>query len=617
MAHALMHISRHDARRTAFERVWASMAEFKQIEPDDVRVNDFTVLVIAAARNKQPVRIEISQDQTIWLAVIGTWFTLPATRNGDVQWLLEIYQREGAVGLGRRVQGFFAILIVDERMQCAHVVTDRCGSLHIFYRQDKFGVTVSTSSAALGLGSSFDPVSVHEFIATGNVYEDRTLFANVHKLFPAAVTTFFADGRFAVEHYWKMTDVATESLSCADAADAMQAAIVRVLGVLPENDRPIVSDLTGGYDSRLLMAGLLSAGVSFETTVTGLENHQDVLVAERIAKEFGIPHSSLLPAQGCNKDIFESAVRLSDGECDAFDYTNILQTHRYLSGRFSMSLNGSFGELARGYWWELLWPSLAKNKPLDVAMLARKRFAAVPYNHRVLAGEARFDLTEHMTEVLGRAVSKAQGLPNTSQLDWVYYTVRMQRWQGRIASSTNQLWPAISPLGFSEVLDPILATKASARFGSLLDRVYFERHASRLACIPLEHGYPPCRITPFNFWLFSPLLGYYLGRVRSKLADRLFSPESASSVVDQANIPALRHARLFEEWGMEMWFSSLRLAECGLFDEAFLLAACDPHRVCSGSARDGWQRLMTLEALLRLTPSGTVPNFAFLNHLAV
>ncbi|MHB1360716.1 MAG: hypothetical protein ACYCWC_14165 [Rhodocyclaceae bacterium] len=44
-----------------------------------------------------------------------------------------------------------------------------------------------------------------------------------------------------------------------------------------------------------------------------------------------------------------------------------------------------------------------------------------------------------MTAVAGRAVQPIAGYPNTTQMDCVYYSLRMQRWQGRIASSTNHL----------------------------------------------------------------------------------------------------------------------------------------------------------------------------------
>ena len=48
-------------------------------------------------------------------------------------------------------------------------------------------------------------------------------------------------------------------------------------------------------------------------------------------------------------------------------------------------------------------------------------------------------------EAVARAGAAITQFPNTSQMDNAYLTLRMQRWQGRIASSTNQIWPALSP----------------------------------------------------------------------------------------------------------------------------------------------------------------------------
>ena len=54
-----------------------------------------------------------------------------------------------AEGLARCLQGLFALLIVNQRTRLAHVITDRCGSLHVYWRQLADGVAVCTSSAVL------------------------------------------------------------------------------------------------------------------------------------------------------------------------------------------------------------------------------------------------------------------------------------------------------------------------------------------------------------------------------------------------------------------------------------------------------------------------------------
>lgn len=598
MAHALLHVS---SDRERFYKYLNRLNTFKQISANGHNVCDFATLAIAPASDGQAIPVERSGDNKTWIVALGTWLPIPASRGADTHWMLDTYKRDGITALSRRIQGIYVVIIGDNENHFIHVITDRCGSLHVFYRTTPDGYAVCTSSAALANTSPLDPLAVHEFIATGVIYEDRTLYKEVRKLPPATIATF-SSGELSFECYWNSSEIQAESIACIDAADAVHASLTRVLGALPESKQPLVSDLTGGYDSRLLLTGLLKAGARFETTVSGTENHPDVVVAKQIAQQLGICHGHVVSEEQLDGDAFLSAVRITDGEYDAFDYARILLIHRDLSTRYAMSLNGSFGELARGYWWELLWPRLGKRVPLDLSMIARKRFAAAPYDRSIFVGEADIPLAEHMAEVLKRAESSAKDLPNTTQLDWAYYTLRMQRWQGRIASSTNQIWRSISPISFSEVLDPILATKASGRFGSLLARTIFERHAPQLAAIPLEHGYPPCRITPLNIWKFAPLANYYAKKVREKLTQRIGN-HAKPTKQSPGPLPSLResNARLFAECGLDEWLAEPLLMETGLFDANRLRTMLNPNRRISGTAIEQWRRLVTLEALLRLS----------------
>jgi hypothetical protein len=380
------------------------------------------------------------------------------------------------------------------------------------------------------------------------------------------------------------------------------------LMALPATEKPLVSDLTGGYDSRFLLAGLLQSGRVFDTTVSGSAGHPDVLVAAQIAAALKLNHGHVIPAALPDAEEFDAALRMTDGEYDAFDYARILRTHRKLSANHGMSLNGSFGELARGYWWELLWPRLASRHQLDASIVARKRFAAIYYDSSIFADGAQVNLVDHMTTVARRAVDAMDGLPNTTQMDGVYYTLRMQRWQGRIASSTNQLWPSFSPIGFAQVLEPILAAKAATRFRSLLVRALFARHEPHLARIPLEHGYPPMPATIFNLWRFIPVIEHYGRKLVEKVSGRLgidFSRRRRrdGAAADAAAVEARRNLeRLLDETGIRAWLVQPKLLETGLFQEQRLMALLKSGGSASGAKLDQWRRLVTIEALLRKMP---------------
>lgn len=599
MSHAFLFVSAAgQTEAPSFHKGVRALGDFKGVQITDSSTSATASLAVAPAAKAAQVtdkRIARSADGQVCIVDLGLWLPLPAERGRDAAWLLEQYLAHGAEGLARRLQGLFALLIVDQRTRQAHVITDRCGSLHIYWRQLADGVAVCTSSAVLAkLGEAkLDPVGVHEFIATGILYEDRSLWQGISKIGPATVLTIDPAGT-KQQRYWDFTAVEPERLNLEEAAEQTHHGLVEVLKALPDTGEPLISDLTGGYDSRLLLTGLLAAQRPFHTTVSGSADHPDVTVAARIAAELGLQHQNISAPPLPTAEEFDAAVRMTDGEYDAFDFARILHIHRRLAAGHGMSLNGSFGELARGYWWELLWPKLASRQPLDVAMVAKKRFAAIGYDQSIFAPSAQLDLAAHMAEVAGRAIQPIAGYPNTTQMDCVYYSLRMQRWQGRIASSTNQLWPAFSPIGFNQVLDPILAARANTRFRSLLARRLFQRFAPPLARIPLEHGYPPVPASPFNLWRFSPLLVHYGGKVINKVVAKL-------GVARKPTAPTARtdDTALMRETGIAAWRQSPLILQSGLFDDKALRNLIDNNSLTNGPRVEQWRRLITLEALLR------------------
>lgn len=580
-----------------FEKGMRALGDFKAVQITDSATSSTASLAVAPAAKATDKRITRSADgpsDQVWIADLGLWLPFLAEPGRDAAWLIEQYLAHGAEGLAHRLQGLFALLIVDQRTRQAHVITDRCGSLHVYWRQLADGVAVCTSSAVLAqcAPSTLDPVGVHEFIATGILYEDRSLWHGIRKIGPATVMTLNADG--ANQHrYWDFTAIEPERLNLEEAAEQTHHGLVAVLKALPDTGQPLISDLTGGYDSRLLLTGLLAAQRPFHTTVSGSADHPDVTVAARIAAELKLQHQNISAPPLPTAEEFDAAVRMTDGEFDAFDFARILHIHRRLAAGHGMSLNGSFGELARGYWWELLWPKLANRQPLDVGRVAKKRFAAIGYDQSIFAPAARLDLVAHMTEVAGRAIQPIAGAPNTTQMDCVYYSLRMQRWQGRIASSTNQLWPAFSPIGFNQVLDPILAAQADTRFRSLLARRLFQRFAPPLARIPLEHGYPPVPASPFNLWRFSPLLGHYGGKVINKVAAKLGVARKPAAPTARSNDTAL-----MQETGIAEWRQAPLILQSGLFGEPALHSLLDKNSLTNGPRVEQWRRLVTLESLL-------------------
>lgn len=456
-----------------------------------------------------------------FVLITGTWLHLEGYGSGQAQRLLERFLTVGAARLARELEGFF-FLLASNGDGDIFAITDLVGSHHAFCREVG-GVTVlSGSSAVLAALAAYtlDEIGCQEFVRTGIIYERRTIYNQVRKLPPATILQYRQGRLIAENRYWDPHALAEQPLSLIDAADQLYEVGKNTVRKIAELYPRRLCDLTGGYDSRALGALLLGAGVEFDTTVSGTDDSADVKISRGLAQIAGLKHSQRQRSAELTDEDLERAFQLCDGEYDLHEYARIMRTHDAHSQRYDVTLNGSFGEVARGYWWELLTPNIGKREPLDSEKIARKRYAAAAKGAELFVAEKRLNLDQHFAAILDRNNRGLETLPNTLQLDYSYLNLRMQRWQGRIASSTDQIWPCVSPFMFRSILEIMLRAEPRARHRSLLVRAMLARHYPKWAAYPLEHGYPAEPFGLRNAWRFAPLFGFYGKKVACKAMQR-------------------------------------------------------------------------------------------------
>jgi hypothetical protein len=526
-----------------------------------------------------------------WLLAIGTWFSTDGLAPGQEADLLQRYLKFDAFHLARQLEGFFCIVVGDGRTKEVVVITDIVGSCHAFIRTLPHAIAISGSSLLLASldDYSLDATACQEFVSTGIIYQDRTLFKEVRKLSPASVFWFSGGALTKHENYWSCRKLEPESLNGETAIrqlwDSLEQTAKRISRTFPNP----VCDLTGGYDSRATVAAFLSVGANVGTTVSGPGDSPDVLVSKGLARLAGLAHTHFADQKPRAFAEVKQALRFTDGEYDLIDYARILSVHRALSNKFSISINGSFGELARGYWWELLVPRTGKPGRLNAAKLARKRYALSSCGPSLFRPDIRLGLVPHFSTVIEQTNADLFATPNTFQMDHAYLQMRMQRWQGRIASSTNQLWPCLSPFMFRSTLQIMLQTRNTLRKRSLMVRHMLAQFQPRLAEFPLEHGYPALPANWRNFYRFRPLLHYYGSKVLQRAG--------FENVKRQSTQPA--RLNLWEEDEVRELLNPQAMRTSALLDASNLQHFLEKSRH-PGPFPDGeWQRLLSLEYVLR------------------
>ncbi|MBI5853546.1 MAG: hypothetical protein HZB39_21260 [Planctomycetes bacterium] len=483
-------------------------------------------------------------DRERWLIASGTWFSDDGTSSGDEAQLLRASKERDPASIGNGLEGFFALAHGDRTT--ATIVTDPMGCRHVYARAENGIAAAGTSALVLAAldTTALDPVGCQEFLATGVMYEDRTPYAAVRALPPAAVIALDGGTWQLRARTWSIRSLDPETLDANEAVEAFGSAMTavcrRVARALP---RP-VAELGAGWDSRILCAFLRKADVGFETTVTGRPDDVDVVLSSRIARRVGLRHHVIPAGAPPDFDEIVGSITLTDGLCDALGFARVHRAHAELSRSFGASLDGSFGEVARGCGWELLGSRPADLASLDAEPIARRHYAADATPLALWSPTERLDPLPHFTALVRRLDAELECGPRSFRLDRLHLRMQMRCRHGRIAGSTDRHWPCLSPLSFRSALEPLLRTRASARRNNRLARAVLARFAPDLARLPLATGGTAMPRTPWNAWRFAPealrFAKQFLGRparartIEESAAERLslWSDERVHDLLD-------------------------------------------------------------------------------------
>ena len=569
----------------------------RQQKPSEQFESNWVYVATFPRMNGSLCPLLVDQDSGDWVLVSGVWFHEEGWGSGQEQRLLKRIQEVGSGKIAQELEGFFVLVFGDAKKKEVMVMTDLIGSCHTYDRKLPGFSAISGSSLILASLSSWnlDPVACQEFLCTGVMYEDRTFYQEVRKLGPSTVYSYL-DGRLASSWpYWQIQDLSLESLDGQDAIEIVSEKLLSAARTLVSSFPNPVCDLTGGYDSRMIVAAFLKADINFETTVSGAAESGDVLVSQAIASKFGLSHWHFPGGRTSTVEDLQKILFLTDGEYDLIEYANIYHIHRALMERYDIGVNGSFGEVARGYWWELLFPNPAKTGKLDGELVARKRYAVQRNDDTLFAQSQRLELSEHFGSIINRTNRGLWEFPKSLQMDHAYLRMRMHRWQGRIASSTNQIWPCLSPFMFRSFLEPLLQIRVSFRRRNQFCSSLIQNLQPELAKMPLEHGWPS---VPFNWktaYRFWPVPVFFGKKVLKRIV-----PDSWLAGVGEIRVSPMTSQRLclWEDQTIQDLLNPSKMQLRNLLDNNALSRFLQDSKGDIFKYEDQWTKVVTMELTL-------------------
>lgn len=245
-------------------------------------------------------------------------------------------------GLG----GAFAAAIWDGRRRQLLLVSDPFGLRPLHWRAEPTPagkrITFASQTKALldgGPPAALDERTLAEVLLFGMPLFDHTLLEGVRILAPGTVLTATASG--IREHRWFRLEFRRREprWRLADWSVALAERLRTAVGELAPEPAGVLLPLSGGLDSRTILAALVRCGKPVESWSLGSAGSDDLAVGPLAAARAGIANHTLVVGGADVAAWIEAGVWLTDGACSAFD-THILAIARLLPAGGRAALDG-------------------------------------------------------------------------------------------------------------------------------------------------------------------------------------------------------------------------------------------------------------------------------------
>jgi asparagine synthase (glutamine-hydrolysing) len=254
----------------------------------------------------QPV---LNEQQDVALIFSGECFSDSALRvqlkqaghqfNGNnAGWIVHHYE-EKSQQFFADLNGLFSGLLIDKRQRRAFLFNDRYGMERLYYYEGKEGFFFASEAKALlrilPELRAFDEEGVRQYLTFGCTLEWKTLFHKVNLLPGGSLWTFHGAACKKSSYFVPTTWESQSPLAVESFETQFQETFRRILPQYFESDAEIGISLTGGLDTRMIMACLPQGAGRLPCYTFGNEEGDtlDARIAARVAAACGLPHHML------------------------------------------------------------------------------------------------------------------------------------------------------------------------------------------------------------------------------------------------------------------------------------------------------------------------------------
>ncbi|WP_321389585.1 hypothetical protein [Emcibacter sp.] len=385
--------------------------------------------------------------------------------------------------------GSFAAVIA--RGGKLYIFGDPLGTYRLFHSDDHkvWGTSFLAAASTLPVLKP-NPQAIYEYVFQGATYGNDTPFhevkmANSHALYewdkgqtPNRRSRYF-------NMFLRPIDGSQDEL-VDYCLEALQNQFQQVVSQFGNN---IDTALSGGYDSRLMLALLRKAGSQPKIHVYGADNDPDVVVAKTIAKgeNLHLVHKnkaiSTPPAPEEYPALLAKNFFVMDGIPNEgiFDNGLNLETRRERVQGGALALNGGGGEIYRDFFH-------LPDQPLTIHDMIRTFYSQ--YDPASTTEEFTERLyRERLALKIRQSLDKGHDQLNRIEAESIYPLFRLRYWMGKNNSLNNRFGPALTPFTRYSVLQTAMPVPLRFKYYGNFEAAMIRKLDLVLAGYLTDYGY--------------------------------------------------------------------------------------------------------------------------------
>ncbi len=274
----------------------------------------------------------------------------------DPEYILKLYIEKGNKCV-EDLNGIFHFVIYDKRSDEIKLFTDKFGLQPIYFSNSTdsfvFAAEVKSILQDKYIERSPDYEAIADFFHCGHIIGSKTLLENIQLLDPGSILNYsLKEKKLTVQRYWELENVFVENgLSDSSISDEDVVGLLKKSIRARSNNRDLLGlSLSGGLDSRGILAGLEQDTRGLNTYTLGLSGCADQVLSAKMAKITGANHDFLEMNDVYLKNFEAMAstmIHLSDGMYHPHESTEMLALDYFKTNPFKILLRGHGGEIAK------------------------------------------------------------------------------------------------------------------------------------------------------------------------------------------------------------------------------------------------------------------------------